>query len=116
MHILWELVRKDLRIFLADRRSVMISFLTPVLLACFVGYLFGIGGKSDGPKKVNVAYVDEDRNEFTKELLAKMKASGSFDVEELSEAKAKAKVDKGDLPPMLLSRCWSTPAHQSFDY
>ena len=97
MHILWELVRKDLRIFLADRRSVMISFLTPVLLACFVGYLFGIGGKSDGPKKVNVAYVDEDRNEFTKELLAKMKASGSFDVEELSEAKAKAKVDKGDL-------------------
>lgn len=97
MNLLWELVRKDLRIYIADRRSVMISFLTPVLLACFVGYLFGLGGKTDGPKKVSIAFVDQDHSTFTKDLLAKMKESGSFDIESMTEDKAKHKVSKGDL-------------------
>ena len=41
------LVRKDIRIFLQDRRAVIMSFVAPILIGSFFGYVFG--GTSSRP-------------------------------------------------------------------
>ena len=97
LNLLWELVRKDLRIFVADRKSVMISFVTPVVLACFIGYLYQSTGKPSEPKRVSVLLVDQDKSEFTKDLIERLDKSGAFDVKSSSEAAAKRKVSHGDV-------------------
>ena len=97
LNLLWELVRKDLRIYIADRRSVMISFLTPVILACFIGYLFQNTGKSDQPTKVDVLIVDQDNTDLSSDLIARMKKSPAFNVKEADEATAQRKVSKGEI-------------------
>ncbi len=95
--LLIELVRKDLKIFVADRKSVMISFLTPVILACFVGYLMS-SGNSNEPKKVSIMVVDQDNSDFSKTFLEKLKASDSVDVTVTDEAEATKRVKQGDFP------------------
>ena len=35
------LVRRDLRLFFVDRRAVLMSFLAPIVIASFFGYIFG---------------------------------------------------------------------------
>ena len=35
------LVRRDLRLFFLDRRAVTMSFVAPILIGSFFGYLFG---------------------------------------------------------------------------
>ena len=97
MKLLWELVRKDLRIFVADRRSVIISFSIPVILACFVGFLMSQGSSGD-PKKVAVIVVDQDHSDFSKSFLEKLKKSDSLDVSESDEKAAAEKVRHGDVP------------------
>ncbi len=97
LRLLFELIRKDLRIFTADRRSVMISFLTPVILACFIGYLMGSTGKSDQPKAVSVFVVDQDKSDFSKNLISRLKTGNALKVEEVDEPTAKTKVSGGDM-------------------
>ncbi len=41
------LMRKDLRLFFADRRAVMMSVVAPIAIASFFGYIFG-GGAGNG--------------------------------------------------------------------
>ncbi len=100
--LLFELVRKDLRIFIADRRSVIISFLVPTVLAVFIGYITASMGQSSSPQKISLLVVDQDHSAFSKALLEKLKAGSSFDVKESDEANAKSKVSKGDIPVALV--------------
>ena len=95
MKLLFELVRKDLRIFVADRKSVIISFVTPVVLACFVGYLTS-SGSSGEPRKVSILVVDQDHSDFSKALLEKLKKSDSVSINEVTEDQAVSKVKQGD--------------------
>ncbi len=97
LNILWELVRKDLRIYIADRRSVMISFVTPVILACFIGYLFQNTGKSAQASKVDLLVVDQDHTDLSTDLIARLKKSSAFNLKEADEATAQQKVSKGDV-------------------
>lgn len=96
LNLLIELVRKDLRIFIADRRSVIISFAIPTVLACFIGYLYSQTGSS--AQKMSIVLVDQDHSEFSKALLAKLKDNKDMEVSVSSEDKAAEKVRKGDIP------------------
>ena len=44
---LFALVRKDLAVFLTDRRAVILSFAAPLLLAGFFSYAFGMADADD---------------------------------------------------------------------
>jgi ABC-2 type transport system permease protein len=96
-NLLYELVRKDLRIFIADRRSVIISFAIPTVLACFIGYLYTQTSSPDS-HKVSIMMVDQDHSEFSKALLDKLKESPDLDVSVTNEARAIDKVRHGDMP------------------
>ncbi len=93
--LLFELVRKDLRIFIADRRSVIISFLVPTVLAVFIGYMTSSMGQSSSPQKISLLVVDQDHSAFSKALIDKLKAGSSFEVKDSDEANAKSKVSRG---------------------
>jgi ABC-2 type transport system permease protein len=97
LNLLFELVRKDLRIFVMDRRSVIISFAIPVILACFVGFLMSQGGSGEA-KKVQIVVADQDRSDFSKGFLDRLKQDKSFDVQEAAEADAAGRVRHGDVP------------------
>jgi ABC-2 type transport system permease protein len=97
LKLLAELVRKDLRIYVADRKSVMISFMTPVILACFVGFLM-TQGSSGEPKKVPIYVVDQDHSDFSKAMVEKLKRSDTFEVTESNEVVATSKVKGGTVP------------------
>ena len=94
--LLYELVRKDIRIFISDRRSVIISFSIPVILACFIGFLMSQGSSGE-PKKVSIVIVDQDHSDFSKALLDHLNKSDSVDVSEMDEKTATGKVRHGDV-------------------
>src|SRR5689334_17446145 len=54
----FALARRDLRLFFMDRRAMIMSFVAPILIGSFFGYLFG--GVSDRePSKIEVSVVNQ---------------------------------------------------------
>ena len=91
------LVRKDIALFLRDRRALVISVLTPILVAAFFGSLFApvSGGNSIARMKVGVA--DLDQSALTKAVLESLTQDASLDVQVLPEDQAKELVRSGKL-------------------
>jgi ABC-2 type transport system permease protein len=88
------LVRKDLILFLSDRRALMISLVLPILIATFFGYLFG----GSGPARtgtIEVALVQQDSGEIGAKIAAALKADATLRIIEMDAAQARAAVAKG---------------------
>ena len=96
LKLLSELVRKDLRIFVADRRSMIISFSIPIILACFIGFLMSQGSSGE-PKKVSMSVVDQDKSTFSRAFVAKLQKSDSVKITEDDEKTATSMVRHGDI-------------------
>ena len=60
MTAILALVRKDLLLYLNDRRALMLHLLIPIVVAAFFGTLFG-GGDKGQSGKIDVALVQLDR-------------------------------------------------------
>ena len=54
------LVRKDVRVFLGDRRAVILTFAVPLMLASIFASISPGGG--GGTSKIPVLVVDEDKS------------------------------------------------------
>ena len=54
------LVTTDLKLFLRDRRSVILNLVTPLVIAGLFGMVFGGGGGTSAPGKLLIAVVDHD--------------------------------------------------------
>jgi len=91
------LVRKDIALFLRDRRALVISVLTPILVAAFFGSLFApvAGGNSIARMKVGVA--DLDQSALTKAVIESLTQDASLDVQVLPEDQATELVRSGKL-------------------
>jgi hypothetical protein len=50
MTAFFALVRKDLILFLHDRRALLMSLALPIIIASFFGFLFGGGGEKGGQR------------------------------------------------------------------
>lgn len=95
MTALWALIRKDLLLFVQDRRALLMSVAMPIVLGAFFGYIFGGSGRTGDNAKIEVAVVSQDDSEVAKKILAGLKADAALMVEELPLEDAKAKVLKG---------------------
>jgi ABC-2 type transport system permease protein len=73
LRLTWELARKDLLLFAADRRGALLCFGVPVMLASFFGAIFHHPDKS-GPTRVSVAVVAAE-GPFTRRVVAALCAS-----------------------------------------
>ena len=77
MTALIALVRKDLILFLADRRALVLALLMPVALGAFFGYLFGGSGSSDNAK-IEIAVVSLDNSPISRQIVLGLKADTSL--------------------------------------
>jgi ABC-2 type transport system permease protein len=96
MTALIALVRKDLILFLGDRRALLLNLVMPIVLGAFFGYLFGGSGVSDNAK-IEIAVVSQDSSETSQKIIAGLKADTALKVVEMPLAEAQEKVLTGKL-------------------
>jgi ABC-2 type transport system permease protein len=91
------LVRKDIAIFLRDRRALVVSVLTPIVVAAFFGFLFGGTGAGGTVSSVPVGITDLDDSALSKAVVEQLSQDESLHVEMMTEAKAHELVGSGKL-------------------
>jgi ABC-2 type transport system permease protein len=88
------MVRKDLQLFFTDRRSVIVSFVVPIVIGSFFGSLFGGEGQRE-PPRLDVAIVDQDRSAISKRMLAGAETDTNLKVTTPTEDEARNLVRRG---------------------
>ena len=88
------LVRKDLILFLHDRRALLISLALPIIIASFFGFLFG-GGGAKGGSAIDIALVLQDTSKTSAAIAAGLKADSSLAVAPMNIDEARAAVGSG---------------------
>jgi ABC-2 type transport system permease protein len=91
------MVRKDLAVFLADRRAVIMAFAAPIAIASFFGAMFPgtSGGTAAEPARVAIHVVDEDHSAIAKAIVAGLQGDPSLRVTRTSAAEAWDAVRRG---------------------
>ena len=105
------LVRKDIAIFLRDRRALVISVLTPIVVAGFFGFLFAGTGSGGNPvSRMKVAVVDLDNSALTQAVIESLKDDASLDIQVLPEDEARQLVKSGKLRSAIVFPAGFEPA------
>jgi ABC-2 type transport system permease protein len=86
------LVRKDLILFLSDRRALVISLALPIVIAAFFGSLFGGGTKTSA---IEVALVQQDSSDIGNKIAAGLKADPNLRITPMTIEAAEQAVRKG---------------------
>jgi ABC-2 type transport system permease protein len=92
MTALIALVRKDLILFLSDRRRLLISLVMPVVIGAFFGYLMGGSGTKG---TIDVALVQQDSSEIGAKIEKGLRADATLHLTPMSLADARLAVTKG---------------------
>jgi len=87
------LVRKDLILYVSDKRALLMHLVLPVVIAAFFGAVFGGGGGTRSG--IDVALVQEDTSDAGNRIAAGLKADPNLHVTPLDLAQARAAVRKG---------------------
>ena len=90
------MVRKDLQIFLSDRRAVLMAFVVPIAIASFFGSIFSGGGSTEAAR-IPIAVVDHDASAISKAIVADASTDTNFVVTTPAEAEAREAVRKGTI-------------------
>jgi ABC-2 type transport system permease protein len=92
------LVRKDIALFLRDRRALVVGVLTPIVVAAFFGFLFGGTRAGGNPvSRMSVGVTDLDDSALTKAVVESLTDDTSLAVQLLPEAEARQLVKSGKL-------------------
>jgi ABC-2 type transport system permease protein len=87
------LVRKDIKLFLGDRRALILSLAAPIAIGAFFGFLFN--GDNKDPAKIPIVLVDLDGSALSRAVGAKLGEDKLLAVHSDTEAKAREAVKKG---------------------
>ena len=90
-------MRRDLRLFFQDRRAVTMSFVAPIVIGSFFGYLFGGVSDDRQPSKIVVAAIDQDGSAISKRVVAALAADKALDVQNRGLEEARAAVRSGKM-------------------
>jgi ABC-2 type transport system permease protein len=89
------MVRKDLLLFISDRRAVIVAFAVPIFIGSFIGSITGGSGSNAEPPKVKLVIVDEDGSAISKAIVAGVQADRNLDVTVTTADAARDRVSKG---------------------
>jgi len=90
------MIRKDLILYLNDKRALMLNLLMPIVLAAFFGSLFG-GSGSGNNSKIEIGLVQQDSSVIGRKVGDSLKADANLSVKEMSQQEAQDKVRAGKL-------------------
>lgn len=89
------MVRKDLQLFFADRRAVIMSFAVPIAIASFFGSIFSGPSRDAEPARIAVAIVDEDASAISKRIVAAAQGDKNLRLMPADAAGARDDVKRG---------------------
>jgi ABC-2 type transport system permease protein len=92
------MVRKDLRLFFSDRRSVIVAFAVPIFIGSFIGSIMGGSGSNNTRPRVRIALADEDGSVLSKEIVSAAQTDENLNVTVTTSGEAKDLVQKGSIP------------------
>jgi ABC-2 type transport system permease protein len=96
------LVRKDILLFLADPRALIMSVAAPIAIASFFGYsLFG-GGNQTQPSRISVLVADQDGASISREIVKRLGTEKALAVKPASAEEARDAVRKGNAAVAIL--------------
>ncbi len=99
------IVRKNMKIFLSDRKGLFISLALPIILASIMGLTFSGFGSGGKRGKLAVAVVDLDRSGQSEKLVKSLEASDDLRVERAeAEKEAADRVREGRIAAALVIR------------
>jgi ABC-2 type transport system permease protein len=87
------LVRKDILLFLADPRALIMSFAAPIAIASFFGYALG-GSGNQAASRIPVLVSDQDGSPTSREILEKLTAEKGLEVRPMTPDDAREAVRK----------------------
>jgi ABC-2 type transport system permease protein len=87
------LVRKDLILYVSDRRALLMHLVLPIVIAAFFGSVFGGGSVKGGG--IAVALVQQDTSDAGNRIAAGLRADPNLHVTALDLAQAREAVRKG---------------------
>ena len=92
--LVWELARKDLMLFLADRRGAVLCFAVPILLASTFGLIFKRTEGSADTVRLPLLIVTEDSTPMTRRVVNALLASDRLDASETDRTTALARLEE----------------------
>lgn len=95
MNAVLALLRKDLRLYISNRRALVMTLVAPILIAAFFGSLFG--SRSSKPADIPLAITDLDRSELSAQVVKRLQGDGTLKISLLGETEALAQVRAGQL-------------------
>jgi ABC-2 type transport system permease protein len=109
------LVRKDLRLFLGDRRAVLMSVVAPIAIASFFGYIFGGGAGNPDNSPISVLVSDQDGSAFSREIVTRLQSEKSIDVKPATPESCRDSVRQGKATAaIIIPPGFSTNAARAF--
>lgn len=91
------MVGKDLLLTFTDRKAWLLNLVAPIILAAFMGYIFGGSGKKSEPTKIPIAVVDQDNSALSTQVVQSVGADKTLNVKTLTVDEAREQVQKGKI-------------------
>jgi ABC-2 type transport system permease protein len=89
------LVRKDIQLFLVDRRALLMSFAIPIAIGSFFGYVLGGQANRTDASRIPILVVDQDRSAISGEIVKGLTGEKALEVKPSALDEARAAVRKG---------------------
>src|SRR6266568_3029465 len=91
-----KIFQKDLKLFLKDRRALLLAFLLPIILISLFAFAFGgIGNGDSKPNPILLLITDEDKTPTTEKIIGNFDSIQSIAVKVETLEKSKELVTKG---------------------
>jgi ABC-2 type transport system permease protein len=98
-----KLALKDLKLFFADKRSMLITFAVPISLITLFAFAFGgIGQEKGKARPATIVVADEDQTDASKKVIAQLDSSKELVVSLSTTQAAEKLVKKGDEAAVLI--------------
>src|SRR4051812_25160648 len=92
---LLALIKKDLQLFLVDRRAMVFTIMLPIAFASFFGFLFGGSKGQTEVSGIPVLWVDEDHSESSARIRERLAHDAALALEDATAEAARAQVRDG---------------------
>jgi ABC-type multidrug transport system permease subunit len=90
------LVRKDIQLFLADPRALIMSLIAPIAIASFFGYALGGSGSRSQPSRISVLVADQDGGAISRGIVERLGSEKALSVKPAAAEEARAAVRQGN--------------------
>ena len=91
------MVRKDLLLFLSDRRAVIVAFAVPIAIGSFIGSVTNGAGRGNEPLRIKIALVDLDDSAISRSIVTGAQGDKNLNVTLAGVNDARDRVRKGEL-------------------